>query len=430
METYGPEWVDAQVAKTIDLWRDCGRDFGGSPRHYDEGEQEANERAYDAELEALERKLERIPETRADRDGLERQLVESFARFSTKALELDPEAIELLTREFLPIGTELARWARQFDPELSMGDIIQAARNAWTAAGLQPLLNARVRLTPSILGYSLLYPYSDNYLDDASISSEQKLRFSQRFRRRLCGENFPAEDKRERALEDLIALVEMQYPRGRFPCVFECLLAIHHAQEQSIRQLESGGDSLRLSCAKGGTSVLADACLARGWLNPEESRFAFEWGVLLQLGDDVQDVVDDLRRGSMTLFSSAAAAGKPLDWLTIQLLQFSERVANHMDELPYGTASLKSLLKMSWRSLIIRAVADSHQFFSPFFLAEAERSSPFRFEFLRARRNRLASREGLYAKLFNAFIEIPTPDRPGQLEDGEFACPLPQISRS
>ena len=65
---------------------------------------------------------------------------------------------------------------------------------------------------------------------------------------------------------------------------------------------------------------------------------------------------------------------------------------------------------MSWRSLIIRAVADSHDFFSPAFLEEAERFSPFRFGFLRARQERLACRQGLYAMLFDAFLEARESD--------------------
>ncbi len=63
-----------------------------------------------------------------------------------------------------------------------------------------------------------------------------------------------------------------------------------------------------------------------------------------------------------------------------------------------GTAMLKNLLRTSWRSLIVGAVADSHEFFSAEFLREMEQCSPFRFEFLRARRGRLASREGLFAR--------------------------------
>ena len=98
----------------------------------------------------------------------------AFARFSATALDLEAESVHLLTNGFLPVGTRLARWARQFDPTLGMADIIQACRNAWTACGLQPLLGIPMGLTPSILGYSLLYPYSDNYLDREDISARRK----------------------------------------------------------------------------------------------------------------------------------------------------------------------------------------------------------------------------------------------------------------
>jgi hypothetical protein len=126
-----------------------------------------------------------------------------------------------------------------------------------------------------------------------------------------------------------------------------------------------------------------------------------------------------MQRGSATLFSAAAAKGVPLDGLTVQLLNFSERVGRRMECLPHGTASLKGLLKMSWQSLIIRAVADSHEFFSSSFVREAECRSPFRFRFLRARNERLASRQGLYHKLFDALLG----DREGRGE-----CALPDAS--
>jgi hypothetical protein len=267
-----------------------------------------------------------------------------------------------------------------------------------------------VGLTPAILGYSLLYPYSDNYLDEQRISTEAKLRFSERFRQRLRGEAIRAANDREHALWRLIELIENQFERSSFPQVYNCLLSIHRAQEQSVRQLRTQGayseaETIRLSCEKGGSSVLADACLATGWLSEQEARFAFEWGVLLQLGDDLQDVREDLRRGSMTLFSHAAAVGESLDGLTIQLLRFAEHVGRQMQALPDGSSTLKALLKMSWHSLIIRAVADSEEFFPAAFVREAERYSPFRFEFLRQRQERIAAQHGLYGMMFQAFIE-------------------------
>jgi hypothetical protein len=354
------------------------------------------------------------------------RITAAFARFSATALGLEPDAIGLLTQDFLPIGTKLARWARRFDPSLSMADIVQACRNAWTACGLQPLLGEAVGITPSILGYSLLYPYSDNYLDRVDISREAKLRFSERFRDRLRGEAVSTQDDREAAISTLVGLIEEQYPRAEYPEVFDCLLAIHRAQEKSIAQLENSkrfdaAEVLALSCAKGGSSVMADACLSHGWLSPQESRFSFEWGVLLQLGDDLQDVRQDLAHGSVTLFSHAAAMGTPLDSLVLQLLRFSERVGAQMDDLPNGSEMLRELLRMSWRSLIIGAIAESHEFFTQQFLEEAERCSPFRYGFLRARNKKLASRQGLYTTLFDVFLEAP--------DEGEDDLPLPVYRR-
>jgi hypothetical protein len=79
--------------------------------------------------------------------------------------------------------------------------------------------------------------------------------------------------------------------------------------------------------------------------------------------------------------------------------------------LPNGAQSLKDLLKLSWRSLIIGAIAEAHEFFSSAFLAQAERCSPFRFDFLRARRCRLTARQGLYEALFDLFA-APMPGEP------------------
>ena len=408
-DLYSWPWIEAQAAETAAVWNACAAStFPAAPRFTPE-EQTRREAAYDEALQAVERELKtpRLHRTHAARRETRRRVLSAFARFSSVALDLPDDAIHLLTQDFLPAGTQLAQWARRFDPALSMPDIIQACRNAWTACGLQPLLGVPLRLTPSILGYSLLYPYSDNYLDTEGVSPESKLRFSRRFRERLRGASDPPADERESALWTLVELIEAQYPRSRFPDVFACLLAIHQAQENSLAQLgshASDDDLLRMSCAKGGSSVLADGCLARGRLTHAESRFSFDWGVLLQLGDDLQDVREDLARGSVTLFSGAAARGQRLDERVLQLLAFSEHVGSQMRTFP-GSATFKDLLRMSWRSLILMAVAESHQHFSPGFLAEAERLSPFRFAFLRERRELLAGRQGLYTLLFDAFVE-------------------------
>ena len=387
-----------------------------------------HEKAYDQGLRAVEREARRARSNPAERHRAQQRIVALFPGFAAAALGLDAGAIDLLSNSFFPVGTELARWTRAFDPELSMEDTIQACRNAWIACGMQALLGKPMELTPSILAYSLLYPYSDNYLDDPLISTAEKLGFNERFRLRLGGLQMAAGSRREASVWAMVQMIEEQYPRQRCPQVYESLLAIHRAQGQSLAQLNHGGlidrsreadEVLRISCAKGGSSVLADACLAQPWLTQEECLFSFEWGVLLQLGDDLQDVREDLDRGSLTLFTRTAAQGEPLDSLVAQLLHFSQHVASRMDKLENGASVLKDLLRMSWRTLIVMAVAENHTFFSSAFLAELEPCSNFRFGFLRSRNQKLAGRQALYATLFDAFLEAD--------EGAQCGIPLPAV---
>jgi hypothetical protein len=418
-------WVEAQVPRTMEAWQQSEGLWNSSPRHYTPTEQAGREKAYDRALREVRREATKASRTHsASAAGqIEQRLVASFARFAAAALDLDDAAIGLLTRHFLPIGTQLARWARKFDSSLSTGDIIQASRNAWTACGLQPLLGAPMELTPAILAYSLLYPYTDNYLDQQHISRGEKLRFSEKFRCRLRGERLSPVNHHERSVWTMVQLIEEQYPRDRYPAVFESLLAIHCAQEQSLAQLGNVGriteqDLLRISCFKGGTSVLADAFLVHGHLTAQQSRFAFEWGVLLQLGDDLQDVHEDLERASDTLFTRAVRSGCRLDDLASQLLNFSDVVAAQMIALPHGDETHNALLRMSWRSLILMAVAQAHECFSPAMLDDLERCSPFRFAFLRSRRETLDGDSGLIERLFQILLAGGSP------------VPLPHLRRN
>jgi len=452
---YSAAWVEEQVAQTIDAWKACVLPFVPPSVRYTRSEQRKHEKAYDAGLRAVQREARRAPRNAAERLQARQRIVALFPRFASVALGLQEEEVDLITTHFLPVGTQLARWARAFDATLSNADTIQACRNAWSCCGMQALLGQPMELTPSILAYSLLYPYSDNFLDHPGLSGADKLHFSERFRQRLCGERLAAVDSHEASVWALVQLIEDQYPRPRFPQVFDSLLAIHRAQERSMAQLNKrqrtsdrqegscegaldDSELLRISCAKGGTSVLADACLAQPWLTAEEIRFSFDWGVLLQLGDDLQDVHEDLRRGSATLFTRAIAQGKPLDGLVLQLLNFSRQIADRMDRMPNGTPTLKSLLRMSWRSLILMAVADVHCFCSPAFLAEVEPCCAFRFSFLRARNGEHAGRQALYETLFDAFLEagteqrggLPLPTRPCSPPDVCSVAELPALSNS
>lgn len=125
-------------------------------------------------MHTVEREAKQARRGPAERVAAQRRIVATFPRFASLALGLEDQAVQLLTGGFLPIGNQFAQWATRFDPDLTMADTIQACRNAWTVCGIQPLLGDSMQMTPAILGYSLLYPYSDNYLDSEKISSDQE----------------------------------------------------------------------------------------------------------------------------------------------------------------------------------------------------------------------------------------------------------------
>jgi hypothetical protein len=421
-------WVETQVAAAIAEWNLCDAKHCGDFARFRPAEQKLRENEYDRTLHPVEDEAKRLRRKPQDRSAAQQRIMAVFPRFASVALGLEPGAVQMLTDGFLPIGTRFAQWVKRFDSELTMADTIQACRNAWTVCGIQPLVGDRMQLTPAIIGYSLLYPYSDNYLDAELISAGRKLEFSRRFRDRLCGLRIEPENRHESAVWAMVRLIEEQFSRARYPRVYECLLAIHQAQEDSLAQTRQRRpnavpDLLRLSFAKGGTSVLADACLCHGYLEEAQARFAFNWGVLLQLGDDLQDVQEDLENDAATLFSRAARDGVALDDLVRQLLAFSERVADEAERLRDGDPALKRLLRGSWRSLILMAVARSHRFFSSDFLAELESFSPFRFRFQRKRHKQLTGRRGLYKVLFEAFLASPLdlPDLPSPEEWLQYA---------
>jgi len=398
--------VEELTAASIALWE---RESDGLPalgRRFTTAEQCQKEALLDQFTASLEGELSSPPLTRTDRARVHARITSAFAEFARDALELDDCHVALLLNDGFPaVGTTLGRLARRFDPGIPTAEILQACRNAWAACGLQALLGMPMSVTPAIFGYSMLYPYTDNYLDDAAVTREQKLRFSTHFRRRLAGEDVPAANGHEEIIWNLVSLIESGYARAEYPDVYASLLAIHRSQEESLRLLERGSaeDARRVVFTKGGTSVLADAYLAAGQLSDAEASFAFDWGVLLQMGDDLQDVVEDSAKGLRTVFSTAAAEGT-LDALTNRTLHFGLRVLGRMNTLTAAPPALKDLIRRSSVSLIVRAAGALRQCYSEPCIAELETYSPFRFTFIADRNQRLARRKRRLGMLFEAFL--------------------------
>ncbi|HSK88146.1 MAG TPA: hypothetical protein VK880_07320, partial [Anaerolineales bacterium] len=247
----------------IDLWWESDTSLPDLGPLYTAPAQVQNEKHLLEFLGEVDRVLSSPPRGRAEAQAVQARLGAAFRVLAEQAMGFEAGELDRLpSQAFSDVSEDFVRSARAFDPQLSGEDIYQAGRNAWTANGLQWLLGLPVQNTPSIFAYSLLYPYTDNYLDDPAISVATKVAFNERFRRRLAGELLAPANPHERVIFDLVALIETQYSRPDHLAVFESLLDIHHAQGQSLklmRQAAAPGevDVLGLSFGKGGTSVLA-----------------------------------------------------------------------------------------------------------------------------------------------------------------------------
>ena len=410
-----PSDPHATLTRLLEWWREADPAPPGFLPSYSAGEQRSREACLDRYLDAVEAELRATPRTRPEQAAAEERLTAAFRLFAREALDFEERHLDLLlTGGFTGTGRELARAARLFDPQMSADDVFQASRNAWTANGLQMLLGLPARLTPAIFGYSMLYPCTDNYLDEPAVSQADKRAFNHRFGARLSGDHLAPRGRHEEQAWTLVGLIESQYSRIESPNVFDSLLAIHRAQERSLQlhRTDGAGDVLEISFEKGGASVLADAWLAAGALDPAAAEFAFAWGVALQLGDDLQDVAADARDGIRTVFSEVAGR-EPLDAVTNRAFAFGARVLAGLDSAGANApAAIKELIRTSFFMLLTGAVGEARQSYSPAYVRELERRSPFTFEFLHSRRRRFTRKRGILERLASAFSDgMSAPER-------------------
>ncbi len=401
--------VENLLAQALSLWWETETSFPDLGRTYSPAEQSVREERLARVLDFLIAELKQPPHNKSERDAAEARITRVLTDFAKSTLELQDRHLDvLLRRGLIESARELAHRARQFDSHISGDDIFQASRNAWTMHGVQMMLGLPARVTPSVFAYSMLYPYTDNYLDNPSIPADIKFSFNERFGQRLRGEHTVPVNEQERIIGDLIARIESQYDRSRYPQVYESLLAILRAQGNSIRLLHRNAspyeiDVLKICLEKGGTSVLADGYLVAGSLAPSQAQFLFLFGAFLQLGDDLQDVQVDRRNGLMTVFSQTAGRW-PLDTLTNRVFHIGERMVESLNcfDAP-GIQPLKELIQMSAVQLIVLAAGQASDLYSSPYIRELETHSPFRFAFLRHEGKNLARHRVELTKLVEAF---------------------------
>ncbi len=383
------EFAKQQTHALTNLWFDCSDETPFLPAGISMSQKLENERQLSETLDWLSRQLESSTQRGFDQQRFTEEATHRIKQAGVSIFGLENDQVNCIEQLGINRTAEaFYHQAKAFDPFISFEDIFQASRNVWTSNYLQVLLGLPVALTPSLFAYSMLYPVTDNYLDDPHFSLAEKAGFNKRFGHWLKGESAIPQNWNEEDVLDLVRMVEKQYPREQFAQVYESLLAIHDAQSKSAR-MPKWPEQLHvrriaeMSFEKGGTSVLADGFLAAGELSAEEMEIIFNYGAFAQLMDDQEDIEQDLRHRELTLFTEAARHGKT-DGVMNRVFNFAHQVLQGLESFKNPQAA--PLKKMSMKGidlLLMDAVLRTEKYYSKPYLRQLEVSFPFRFEYLK-----------------------------------------------
>ena len=278
------------------------------------------------------------------------------------------------------------RKTRAFDRELLLPQIWQGIRNFFIYAMIQDFLGHKQNCIDPVFSYSLLYPYTDNFIDDPGQNRDQKAKYNHMIEEVLHGKSVNPDTSVERKTVLLLQKIQDYYSGDKKKEIENLLLLMLKAQEESIRQgaghhLEkpiSEEELLKILSFKGGISVLNDYAFHVGELDETEAAFYLAFGFLLQLSDDLQDFVEDEQEHCQTLMVRAKQNGK-LEKTVNRLLHYIWHVIT--DYQPRNKR-LKEFAIKNCVQMVLLTVGTHREAFSEAYLKEIEKHLPVHVDFI------------------------------------------------
>jgi len=403
--------IQAYTNYFIKIWENSPNKFPSFQRGFTSEEKREREHNF----ENFEKRIKKLQSRKTVlnlQNNQEQFFFPMFKRFLESVFDFEQHQLEvILSDDFKNVSKDFFYKARAFGPELKPGNIFQALRNVWIMNGIQLVTNLPVRITPSVFAYSMIYPYSDNFLDDPKISGIEKQEFSVRFNARLHGENVKAKNFTEEQLFSLVAFFEDEFPRNEYAEVYRSLYAIQKAQTNSLSLLKQNGlsdSSTKTICfEKGGASVLADGFLVAGKLTNEQERALFGYGVYLQLLDDIQDLKEDSLADTKTIFSCTEK--RNLGNYVNQTINFGRTVLEEMKCFPGAEdGAFLELMNRSIETMIIKSVGLNNNWYTDEYIDLLEKYSPLHFEFLRQKKTESKSK---HFSIFQRYFSQAAPEK-------------------
>lgn len=348
-------------------------------------EKNSNEKQLNEFINVIFNKLEQCPLDKEKQQTWRDEFYKCINTFNNKLNFMNIEDNKDFFEGLKKTTNKFLKDSKSFNDEFDISDIVQAMRNVWIMNILQWLFNIDVKYTQSIFAYSMLYPYTDNYLDSTEISDNEKEKINLRFKKRIQGNNIEPSNNYEKDIYKLFSIIEKEYPREKYLDMYDSLILIQESQEESMNQkgrfTPYYKDILGISLKKGGASVLSDAYLVLGTLSEEIKDFSFGYGTLLQLCDDLQDCCKDYEDSNMTIFSQTFKNWQ-LDSLTNKLINYLSTIIEKSNKITEDMDKSKFILK-NILYLIFSTIAENKNRYSRTYFKEIDKYCDVRLNNLR-----------------------------------------------
>lgn len=368
-------------------WWEASSNLNITIKKWSSGEKERNEKSFDKVIDKLTKYINSMPEEVGEvrekwldnGNKLLHELIKRDNIFNTKNIE------SKMRDNIIQSTSNFIKKARAFNEYMKEEDIGQAMRNVWIVNLLQGVFNEEIYLNDAIFAYSMLYPYTDNYIDNAKININEKAEFNKNLTKKLKGEPISSDKDYYNKIFCLVEMIEKIYDRNKFHQVYESLLEIQEGQILSMKQQHKNiipyeKNILGISIKKGASSVLVDGNLVRGFLSEKEEDFCLGYGFILQLADDLQDVKEDIKNNHVTIMSQLAKV-YPINSIANKLMNFTEEFfENHI--CLRGKDVLKELIKNNCLMLILFSIINSSEFFTNDYIDQIEEYVPFSAEYV------------------------------------------------
>lgn len=334
------------------------------------------------------------------------KMLEGFLE-KEQILKIRENMTQEMFEDFQSETKRFVRKTRRFDQELSTENIWQALRNYFIYAVIGDLQGQPQDCKEAPFSYSLLYPYTDNYIDDKKHTPQQKQDYNFMISQVLKDMPVEARGKLEEKTHQLLFIVMDSYSGDKRKEIQNLLIWMLEAQKESICQ-QTGErklteeEVLRISVYKGGLSVLIDYFFATEELNKEEISFYLKFGFLLQLADDLQDIKEDQISGSRTLAVLCAEEGR-LEEFVNRLLHFIRDVFETFSPV---NSNLKNFMKEHCYSLVMSAAVSNRKYLSKDYMDKIEQFFIVHIEYLSKRQKQMEQNKGSSEKAEEYLLQM------------------------